>query len=172
MLLLLATADAAGPASPIFREVPPGESGITWVHTNGKSIHRYLPETSGAGVAIFDFDNDGWMDILLVDSGTSSFYKPEKPLHPVLVGTRLKPNQFRHTPIQLTDRIRIENLVFQHEPVPFPAPFAPAAQITFPIERDHDSRFERRRQVGCRCVRRMVVNRNDACLREQPQGDR
>lgn len=85
VVVLLATAGtSAAPPQPIFREVPPAESGIRWVHTNGKSIHRYLPETSGPGVAIFDFDNDGWMDILLVDSGSSSFYKPANPLHPVL----------------------------------------------------------------------------------------
>ncbi len=70
--------------TPIFREVPPTESGITWVHANGRSKHRYLPETTGAGVAIFDYDNDGWMDILLVNSGSSSFFKPETPLYPAL----------------------------------------------------------------------------------------
>ena len=68
----------------IFREVPPSESHITWVYDNGKSNNRYLPETAGAGVAIFDYNNDGWMDILFVNSGTSSFYKPETPHHPVL----------------------------------------------------------------------------------------
>jgi enediyne biosynthesis protein E4 len=82
--LLAAFAALAIPASSIFREVPPTESGIKWVHTNGKSIHRYLPETSGPGVAIFDYDNDGWMDILLVDSGSSIFYTPQTRLHPVL----------------------------------------------------------------------------------------
>ena len=69
---------------PIFREVPPSESGIVWVHHNGFSPQHYLPESTGPGVAIFDYNNDGWMDILLVDSGTSVFYKPDVPLHPVL----------------------------------------------------------------------------------------
>ncbi len=84
LTVLAAVAALAGSSSPTFREVPPAESGIKWVHTNGKSIHRYLPETSGAGVAIFDYDNDGWMDILLVDSGASIFYTPKTRLHPVL----------------------------------------------------------------------------------------
>jgi hypothetical protein len=75
---------AAANPTPIFREVPSSESGITWVHTNGMSPRRYLPESTGPGVAIFDYNNDGWMDILLVDSGTSPFFKPEKPLHPTL----------------------------------------------------------------------------------------
>jgi hypothetical protein len=84
-LVVLAAGIAFGrPVSQIFSEVPPEKSGITWVHTNGKSIHRYMPETNGPGVAIFDYDNDGWMDILLVDSGSSIFYTPKTRLHPVL----------------------------------------------------------------------------------------
>jgi hypothetical protein len=39
---------------------------------------------AGAGVAIFDYNNDGWMDILLVNSGPSSFYQPKVHLHPAL----------------------------------------------------------------------------------------
>lgn len=41
---------------------------------------RYLPETVGAGCAFFDFDNDGWMDIYLVNSGSADFYNPTAPL--------------------------------------------------------------------------------------------
>ena len=57
-----------------FEEVPPSSSGINWVHTAGKSPQKYLPETSGAGCAFLDFDNDGWMDIYLVNSGKCDFY--------------------------------------------------------------------------------------------------
>jgi tetratricopeptide (TPR) repeat protein len=71
---------ASNAPTPLFREVPASESGITWTHQNGRSEHRYLPETSGAGVAIFDYNNDGWTDILLANSGPSSFYKPGIPL--------------------------------------------------------------------------------------------
>ncbi|HZC22028.1 MAG TPA: CRTAC1 family protein [Candidatus Binatia bacterium] len=71
-------------AAPIFREVPAQESGVTWIHHNGFSPNHYLPESTGPGVAIFDYNNDGLMDILLVDSGTSVFYKPDVALHPVL----------------------------------------------------------------------------------------
>jgi hypothetical protein len=63
-----------------FREVPPEESGITWVHENALSSQRYLPETTGAGGAIFDFDDDGWMDLYLVNSGPCDFYRPRVPL--------------------------------------------------------------------------------------------
>jgi len=67
-----------------FRQAQPGETGITWVHTNGHSEHRYLPETIPPGVAIFDYNNDGLMDVLFVDAGESTFFHPTKPLHPVL----------------------------------------------------------------------------------------
>ncbi len=71
-------------AAPWFEEVPAAKSGIQWVHTAGKSAMKYLPETSGAGCAFFDFDNDGWMDIYLVNSGKSDFYKPERPIRNAL----------------------------------------------------------------------------------------
>ncbi len=40
----------------------------------------YLPETVGAGCAFLDYDNDGWMDIYLVNSGPSDFFTPSAPL--------------------------------------------------------------------------------------------
>jgi len=70
----------AAPARPLFEEVPPSASGITWVHTNAMSPERYLPETMGPGVAFLDYDNDGWMDIYMVNSGPCDFYTPDRPL--------------------------------------------------------------------------------------------
>jgi hypothetical protein len=66
--------------SPLFEEVPGQISGIKWVHENAMSENRYLPETMGPGVAFFDFDNDGWMDIFMVNSGRADFYTPAAPL--------------------------------------------------------------------------------------------
>src|SRR6202140_4581059 len=63
-----------------FEEVPAKSSGITWVHNNAHSAERHLPETVGAGCAFFDYDNDGWMDIYLVNSGPSDFFTPAAPL--------------------------------------------------------------------------------------------
>jgi hypothetical protein len=67
-------------ASPLFEQIPPSASGITWVHENAMSPDHYLPETMGPGVAFFDFDRDGWMDIFLVNSGKADFYQPKTPL--------------------------------------------------------------------------------------------
>jgi enediyne biosynthesis protein E4 len=67
-----------------FEVVPPEKSGIRWVHTAAHSPEKYLPESSGPGCAFLDYDNDGWMDIYLVNSGKCDFYTPTKPLHNAL----------------------------------------------------------------------------------------
>ena len=76
------TQRASGPVAVAvtFEEVPAKASGITWVHNNAHSPERFLPETVGAGCAFLDYDNDGWMDIYLVNSGASDFYVPTTPL--------------------------------------------------------------------------------------------
>ena len=33
----------------------------------------------GPGVAIFDFDNDGWMEIYFTNSGPADLFQPECP---------------------------------------------------------------------------------------------
>ena len=63
-----------------FEEVSPQTSKINWIHNNAHSSDRQLPETVGAGCAFLDYDNDGWMDIYLVNSGPSDFFTPTTPL--------------------------------------------------------------------------------------------
>jgi len=67
-----------------FEEILPARSGISWKHTAGYSPQKYLPETTGAGCAFLDYDNDGWMDIYLVNSGKCDFYDPDPPLRNAL----------------------------------------------------------------------------------------
>jgi hypothetical protein len=43
-------------------------AGITFRHTSGAFGKKYLPETLGSGAAFLDVDNDGWQDILFVNS--------------------------------------------------------------------------------------------------------
>jgi enediyne biosynthesis protein E4 len=73
----------AGPL-PAFEQVSPSTSGITWTHANGRSEEMYLPETTGAGCAFLDYDNDGWLDIYLVNSGKCDFYNPQPALRNAL----------------------------------------------------------------------------------------
>ena len=84
LLRLAACAALKADPAPPFIEVPPSASGISWVHENAQSPERYLPETIGPGCAFLDYDNDGWMDIYLINSGPSDFYKPGKPLRNAL----------------------------------------------------------------------------------------
>jgi hypothetical protein len=42
-------------------------AGIDFHHNSGAFGAKYLPETLGPGCAFLDYDNDGWLDILLVN---------------------------------------------------------------------------------------------------------
>lgn len=41
---------------------------INFRHNSGAYGKKYLPETMGSGCAFLDYDNDGWQDILLINS--------------------------------------------------------------------------------------------------------
>jgi enediyne biosynthesis protein E4 len=45
-------------------------AGIDFHHVNGASAVRHLPEIMSGGGLFFDYDNDGWQDIFLVDGGS------------------------------------------------------------------------------------------------------
>ena len=67
--IALAAPAALQPAAtlPQFTDVT-AAAGITFRHTSGATGKKYLPETMGSGAAFLDIDNDGWQDILLVNS--------------------------------------------------------------------------------------------------------
>jgi hypothetical protein len=44
------------------------QAGIEVRHHTGAFGKKYMPETVGSGVAFLDYDNDGWQDLLIVDS--------------------------------------------------------------------------------------------------------
>src|SRR4030095_5833099 len=75
---------AQAPLKPFFEEVLPTASGLVWQHQNGRSPDYFLPETTGAGCAFLDYDNDVWMDIYLVNSGKCDFFTPNPPLRNAL----------------------------------------------------------------------------------------
>jgi hypothetical protein len=60
------------------------KTGITWRHDNALSARRYQPESIGPGVAIFDYNNDGKMDLYFPNSGPCDFFQPSKPLRAAL----------------------------------------------------------------------------------------
>src|SRR5881628_2457451 len=72
-LLIAALVIASGPLStapsgPVFVESAEA-TGLVFTHVNGATGQYYLPEVMGAGVALFDYDNDGDLDVFLVQGG-------------------------------------------------------------------------------------------------------
>ena len=58
-------------------------AGIRFKHNSGAFGKKYLPETLGSGCAFLDFDNDGWQDILFVNSKNWPG-RPGVPSYPAL----------------------------------------------------------------------------------------
>ena len=56
------------PSGPVEFSDVTAQAGIRFKHNSGAFGKKYLPETIGAGCAFLDYDNDGWQDILLVNS--------------------------------------------------------------------------------------------------------
>src|SRR5687767_7545518 len=54
---------ASEPQSPIQLRDVTHQTGITFVHTDGSSGQRYIVEMVASGLAVFDYDNDGDVDI-------------------------------------------------------------------------------------------------------------
>ncbi len=53
------------PSSPLFREAAT-EVGLTFHHFTGATGEFYFPENMGPGAALIDYDNDGDLDVYLL----------------------------------------------------------------------------------------------------------
>jgi hypothetical protein len=53
----------------VFRDVA-RQAGLDFIHVNGASDERFLPEIVGAGGLFLDFDGDGWLDVFFTDGGS------------------------------------------------------------------------------------------------------
>jgi hypothetical protein len=55
-------------------------AGVKFRYLSSHSTRKYLPETMGAGVALFDYDNDGRLDIFLVNGAPIEDPTPKKTI--------------------------------------------------------------------------------------------
>ena len=78
------SADAMIPTAMRFVDVTE-TSGIDFLHTNGASGRHYIVETVVAGLATFDYDGDGWIDIYLLNGaalpGATVLDRPRNALY-------------------------------------------------------------------------------------------
>jgi hypothetical protein len=54
----------------VFQDVAEEAGLTTWRHQMGTPQRQFIIETVGSGVALLDYDNDGWLDIYLVNGST------------------------------------------------------------------------------------------------------
>src|SRR2546422_2809551 len=59
-------------------------AGITWQQDATASDQKYYLETMGTGLGWIDYDQDGLLDLYLVQSAATDIYKPPRPLHSAL----------------------------------------------------------------------------------------
>ena len=93
---------------PITFENTARQSGVTFVLDNCASPHRFQPETMIAGVGIFDYNNDGLMDLFFVN-GT---HLPEMDKHDPRYWNRLYRNNGDGTFADVTEKAGVQGMYF------------------------------------------------------------
>lgn len=69
----------------IFEDISEKAALTKWTHTMGTPEKTYLVETKGSGIGLIDYDNDGWLDIYVVNGSTfDALDGKETPPHAAL----------------------------------------------------------------------------------------
>ncbi len=56
----------------IFQDISKSAGLSSWIHKEGVPEAKFIVEANGSGVALLDYDNDGWLDIYLVNGSHST----------------------------------------------------------------------------------------------------
>jgi ASPIC and UnbV/FG-GAP-like repeat len=59
-------------------------AGITWQQDGTDTAQKYYLETMGTGLGWIDYDQDGFLDLFLVQTAATDIYKPPHPLRSAL----------------------------------------------------------------------------------------
>ena len=69
----------------VFQDITKAAGLSGWTHKMGVPQKNFIVETNGSGVCLIDYDNDGWLDIYLVNGATfDSLDGKEEPPHAAL----------------------------------------------------------------------------------------
>ncbi len=64
----------------VFKDISK-EAGLAgWVHKMGTLNKDFIVETNGSGVCLIDYDNDGWLDIYLVNGASFNSLDGKEPV--------------------------------------------------------------------------------------------
>ena len=63
----------------VFQDVAEKAGLAGWHHVMGTPAKKFILETVGSGVALLDYDNDGWLDIYLVNGSTYDAIAGKQP---------------------------------------------------------------------------------------------
>ena len=69
----------------IFQDVTKAAGLAGWRHVMGGPEKIFILESNGSGIGLIDYDNDGWLDIYLVNGST--FARPRRQRTPAPCGS-------------------------------------------------------------------------------------